>query len=358
MIASNAASVPSAVMIEDARVDRHVRRQLQFRRRAPVLRRGGAPGAGVSGRIGVRARAAGAASRAPARPAWWSRRHQIGRTRPRGRAPPGASQEHFAKRTSSSRERQQSSRRAMETFLKPTARVRARRAAFRRGCGAAPKHRDDSRAAAARPSATARTTAGQRFGVVACRSRAGPPNCSGPRGEWRRGAWSARRSSAICSGATRLRRHDRLPPARARRRAGRSGAGGLHRGLPGLHQLRSPDAAKAWLARITVRRATRRLRRRRLRSFFSLESLPSDARLVDDSATPEETAEVASTYRLVERIPVRQRVVWVLKHVEGETLDAIAEICGISKATVQRRLRAAERALEVQKRGGPDGRLT
>ena len=126
----------------------------------------------------------------------------------------------------------------------------------------------------------------------------------------------------------------------------------------GFHQLRSPDAAKAWLARITVRRAIRRLRRRRLRSFFSLEALPSDARLIDDGATPEDKAEVASTYRMVERLPVRQRVVWVLKHVEGETLDAIAEICRISKATVQRRLRAAERALEVHKRGGPDGRLT
>ena len=126
----------------------------------------------------------------------------------------------------------------------------------------------------------------------------------------------------------------------------------------GFHQLRSPDAVKGWLARITVRRASKRLRRRRLRSFFSLEALPPDTRLIDDGATPEETAEVASTYRLVERIPVRQRVVWVLKHVEGETLDAIAEICGISKATVQRRLRAAERALEEQKRGGPDGRLT
>ena len=42
----------------------------------------------------------------------------------------------------------------------------------------------------------------------------------------------------------------------------------------GYHQLRSPDAVKAWLARITVRRAVRRLRRRRLRSFFSLEALP------------------------------------------------------------------------------------
>jgi RNA polymerase sigma-70 factor (ECF subfamily) len=124
----------------------------------------------------------------------------------------------------------------------------------------------------------------------------------------------------------------------------------------GLHQLRSTDAAKAWLARITVRRATRRLRRRRVRSFFSLESLPSYANLVDDGATPEEKADVASSYRMIERIPVRQRVVWVLKHVEGETLDAIAEICRCSKTTVQRRLRAAEHALKAQKQGAPDGK--
>jgi RNA polymerase sigma-70 factor, ECF subfamily len=127
----------------------------------------------------------------------------------------------------------------------------------------------------------------------------------------------------------------------------------------GFQQLRRPDAVKAWLARITVRRAVRRLRRRRLRSFFSLEALPSDAKLVDDGATPEEKAEIASTYRMVERIPIRQRVVWVLKHVEGETLDSIATICHISKATVQRRLRAAERALRMlkERQGDPDGRL-
>jgi RNA polymerase sigma-70 factor, ECF subfamily len=128
----------------------------------------------------------------------------------------------------------------------------------------------------------------------------------------------------------------------------------------GYHQLRSANAVKAWLARITVRRAVRRLRRRRLRSFFSLDALPADAKLADDAATPEQKAEIASTYRMVERLPVRQRVVWVLKHVEGETLDSIAEICRVSKATVQRRLRAAERALEREKEGQGDrnGRLT
>jgi RNA polymerase sigma-70 factor (ECF subfamily) len=126
-----------------------------------------------------------------------------------------------------------------------------------------------------------------------------------------------------------------------------------HRGLQGL---RSPDAVKGWLARITVRRATRRLRARRVRSFFSLESLPPDAFLVDEGATPEEQAHIASTYRMVERLPVRQRVAWVLKHIQGETLDAIAELCGVSKKTVQRRLRAAEETLE-QWKGRNHGRF-
>jgi RNA polymerase sigma-70 factor (ECF subfamily) len=117
----------------------------------------------------------------------------------------------------------------------------------------------------------------------------------------------------------------------------------------GIHGLRDPDAIRGWLARITVRRATRRLRARRLRSFFSLDALPPDARLVDEAATPEDRAHVTSTYRLIERLPAAQRVVWVLKHIQGETLDAIAELCDCSKKTVQRRLRAAEEAIAARR---------
>jgi RNA polymerase sigma-70 factor (ECF subfamily) len=120
----------------------------------------------------------------------------------------------------------------------------------------------------------------------------------------------------------------------------------------GLHQLRSGDAAKGWLARITVRRAVRRLRRRRLRAFFSLDSVTDDAALIDGAATPEERAHVASTYRLLEALPVAQRIAWTLRHVEGETLDEIAVLCGCSKATVQRRVRAAAHALGKGQRKG------
>jgi RNA polymerase sigma-70 factor (ECF subfamily) len=113
-----------------------------------------------------------------------------------------------------------------------------------------------------------------------------------------------------------------------------------------LHQLRDASAAKGWLARIAVRGASRRLRRRRLRAFFSLDAVSGHEALVDLAATPEERAHIASTYRLLERLPVAQRVTWILRHIEGETLDGIAELCRCSKATVQRRIRAAQKTLE------------
>jgi RNA polymerase sigma-70 factor, ECF subfamily len=114
----------------------------------------------------------------------------------------------------------------------------------------------------------------------------------------------------------------------------------------GLGQVREAGAIKGWLGRICVRRCVRRLRRRRLRAFLHVDTLDQDERLTSDAATPEQAAEVAVIYRMLERLPADQRVVWVLRHVEGESLDAMAELTGSSKSTVQRRLRAAEHEME------------
>jgi RNA polymerase sigma factor (sigma-70 family) len=62
-------------------------------------------------------------------------------------------------------------------------------------------------------------------------------------------------------------------------------------------------------------------------------------------ASPEDRALVATLYRALERLPREERVVWVLRIVEGETLESIAELLGCSVSTVQRRLRAAQAAM-------------
>jgi RNA polymerase sigma-70 factor (ECF subfamily) len=109
----------------------------------------------------------------------------------------------------------------------------------------------------------------------------------------------------------------------------------------GLSSLRVPKALRGWLARIAVRRATRRLRRRKLRVLLSLESVPETDLPFDASLGPENAAEVAALYRRLDRMSADDRVAWILKNVEGESLDEIAAICACSKSTVQRRLRRA-----------------
>jgi RNA polymerase sigma-70 factor (ECF subfamily) len=61
---------------------------------------------------------------------------------------------------------------------------------------------------------------------------------------------------------------------------------------------------------------------------------------------------VALAYRALQRLPAAERAVWVLRHVEGESLDAIAQMCACSKSTVQRRLRLAQKTLEQRTRHG------
>ena len=120
----------------------------------------------------------------------------------------------------------------------------------------------------------------------------------------------------------------------------------------GLRRLRDPRSIKSWLARITVRRTIRKLRRTRALMLFGLDA-PSDyAEIADASATPDERAQVALAYRALQRLPAAERAVWVLRHVEGESLDAIAQMCACSKSTVQRRLRLAQKTLEQRTRHG------
>jgi RNA polymerase sigma-70 factor (ECF subfamily) len=79
-----------------------------------------------------------------------------------------------------------------------------------------------------------------------------------------------------------------------------------------------------------------------VRRWFGESDVDAELELADSSASPEERAQLAHVYRTLERMPRDERVVWVLRLVEGETLESIADLLGCSVSTVQRRLRAAQ----------------
>ena len=103
--------------------------------------------------------------------------------------------------------------------------------------------------------------------------------------------------------------------------------------------LRDPEALRGWLAAIAVSQVHRRLARQRLLRCFGLDRGLDDAPLDEcarEDLTVEARSELAALDLVLQGLPPGQRIAWMLRHVEGEALDSVAETCGCSRATVKR----------------------
>jgi RNA polymerase sigma-70 factor (ECF subfamily) len=114
------------------------------------------------------------------------------------------------------------------------------------------------------------------------------------------------------------------------------------------HQVRDPLAFKSWLAIIAVRTARRHLRKRRLRAFVGLDTLPPPLELRDQGMSPERRALLSRVYQVLDQLDVDQRLAWSLRYVEGEKLEQVAEHCGCSLATAKRRISAAHARIQAE----------
>lgn len=108
-----------------------------------------------------------------------------------------------------------------------------------------------------------------------------------------------------------------------------------------FHTLHDWEHARRWLVKVAVRKAGRRLRRRKLVHFFHL----SDPNCPEPSiplVTADERAELAMLYNLLEQLPVEVRLAWSLRYLEGAKIAEVAYACGCSPATAKRRIRTAQ----------------
>jgi RNA polymerase sigma-70 factor (ECF subfamily) len=103
-----------------------------------------------------------------------------------------------------------------------------------------------------------------------------------------------------------------------------------------------PLQIKIWLKRVAVHKALNRLRWRRVRMRFGFNRNDDDIDAVDPAASPEDRALVRQVQIILDQIPARERVAWVLRHLEREPLEIVAELCNCSLATAKRRIAAAQ----------------
>jgi RNA polymerase sigma-70 factor (ECF subfamily) len=105
--------------------------------------------------------------------------------------------------------------------------------------------------------------------------------------------------------------------------------------------LRKPEALRSFVISFAIRIVKWELRRRRARRWLTLSEtgeVPDEQLMVMDA---ESRYSLRRLYALLDRLSTRERLVLVLRHVEGMTLEEIAEAMELSLATVKRGLRSA-----------------
>jgi RNA polymerase sigma-70 factor, ECF subfamily len=116
----------------------------------------------------------------------------------------------------------------------------------------------------------------------------------------------------------------------------------------GIRRLREPAAIKGWLATIAVRTVRRRLRLRRVWRFFGLDRDMDSVGLIDSAASPVDRLLLRAVYRVLDDMPVEDRLAFGLHHIEGEKMEDVARLCGCSFATAKRRVARAQRLIEAR----------
>jgi RNA polymerase sigma-70 factor (ECF subfamily) len=129
--------------------------------------------------------------------------------------------------------------------------------------------------------------------------------------------------------------------------------------LASLGRIEDPQAFAAWFTAIVVRTTHKLLRRRSLATRLGLRRGHDEAdvdALIAPTAPPEVQIELRAVYRIINGLPVRERIALVLRRVEGSSQEEVAQYLDVSVATAKRLLAAAEHKLELALRDVPEPR--
>lgn len=120
--------------------------------------------------------------------------------------------------------------------------------------------------------------------------------------------------------------------------------------LRGVGRVRDPARLESWAMRVTMNSIKNEFRRRKLRRFLSLDTLgqAEHPRVHPDFEGREL---LTRTQRILEALPVGERLAMTLRLFEQASAERIAEVCGFSTRTAKRRLAAGrERFLRLAER--------
>jgi RNA polymerase sigma factor (sigma-70 family) len=103
-----------------------------------------------------------------------------------------------------------------------------------------------------------------------------------------------------------------------------------------VNMLREPESLRSFVYSFAIRVVKSELRKRRVRAWLSF-GLPETSKLPSVDAPDMELRDLlARFHRLLDRLTPRDRIIFVLRRVEGMTVEEVAEKMSISPSTVKR----------------------
>jgi RNA polymerase sigma-70 factor (ECF subfamily) len=122
--------------------------------------------------------------------------------------------------------------------------------------------------------------------------------------------------------------------------------------LRNIETLRDPTRFHGWVNRVTVNTVRDWLRKRKVRRRHQATPRELDE-LVGSTAASETRYLAIRTLRLLDRLPVDQRLAFSIRHLDQLPLPQVAELCDCSLATIKRRLAKAEKRFYALARRDP-----
>jgi RNA polymerase sigma-70 factor, ECF subfamily len=119
-----------------------------------------------------------------------------------------------------------------------------------------------------------------------------------------------------------------------------------------LHQLRQPDAAKAWICRLTRNLCLDHLRAQRWRRFLGLEEVKEQSHNMNPAILLEMQEQICLVKKAIRQLPQKLREVFVLRTYAELSYDEIAQTLSLNPGTVMSRL---SRARTLVKKGVEEG---
>lgn len=128
------------------------------------------------------------------------------------------------------------------------------------------------------------------------------------------------------------------------------------RALASIGSLRDPSALHPWLSRLATLTA-RKVLRTRSRHAWLRRFTDGDEEALYEPVTPgpdyEGRVALRAVYKILEGLPTDERIAFALRFIDGMQLMEIAYACGVSIATVKRRVQRAETRFLVAAREQP-----